>query len=457
MAAEDEEHADVMNRFKEICVVGDDLAKDFLSHNHWNLEAAVQEFFHSGEHVEEEQNLSDVTNELRHRHMQAIDPSTSQTSSTLSAYDSDIRLTRRPPVPQTWFEWAVAIIKLPFFIAYQSLFEILSFVWSLFRAQPLAVTDSRGDVQQFISELNTQFGTLTEGIRFYNGSYDDAINECKNSLRFMIVYLHNPSHQSSERFVRETLLSYQMKQFLHRNDILIWGASVRSQEGYKVSMALRENTYPFLGLLCMRDTRMVLVLRLEGDYELEPMLFTIQVAVDENRGHLDAIRNERQQRELNSRIRREQESDYQRSLAADRARLNQKRKAETERKMAEIKEAEERKKEEEKKERLNAIREELANGLPPEPDSPDCVRVSVRFPNGERFERRFDLLFNATLSHKCCPSNLTLVSNYPRKQLNCAPEWYREFGRVQDPDNIPTFQECGFEKSVVVLVQDNDA
>lgn len=49
----------------------------------------------------------------------------------------------------------------------------------------------------------------------------------------MIVYLHNPSHESCERFVRETLLSYQMKQFLDRNEILLWGVSVRSQEGYK--------------------------------------------------------------------------------------------------------------------------------------------------------------------------------------------------------------------------------
>lgn len=49
----------------------------------------------------------------------------------------------------------------------------------------------------------------------------------------MIVYLHNPSHESCERFVRETLLSYQMKQFLDRNEIVLWGVSVRSQEGYK--------------------------------------------------------------------------------------------------------------------------------------------------------------------------------------------------------------------------------
>uniref|UniRef100_A0A8R1TRL7 UBX domain-containing protein n=1 Tax=Onchocerca volvulus TaxID=6282 RepID=A0A8R1TRL7_ONCVO len=464
MAAEDsEEYVNSINSFKEVCAVDEKLAKDFLVYNNWNLEAAVQHFFHTGGRLEEEeeQNVLNAENELRHRHVQVNEPSTSQTTNQHSSSPRvKVPLRRRSPVPQTWFEWTITIIKLPFFIVYQSLFDLLR---SLFRAPPLAVADSRGDVRHFIDEFNARFGGSTNGILFFNGSYDDAINECKNSLRFMIVYLHNPSHESCDRFVRETLLSYQMKQFLDRNDILLWGVSVRSQEGYKVSMALRENTYPFLGLLCMRETRMVLVLRLEGEYELEPMLFTIQTSIDENRSYLDAIRNERHQREVNNRILREQESDYQRSLAADRARLNERRRVESERKMAEMKKAEEKKKEQEKKEKLDAIRMKLASELPPESQAPDCIRVSVRFPNGERFERRFDvtnsleLLFNATLAHENCPPNLTLLSSYPRKQLNCAPEWYREFGIVQDPTNIPTFQDCGFEKSVVVLVRDNDA
>ncbi|KAK6111953.1 UBA-like domain family protein [Brugia pahangi] len=465
-AANSEEQMNSINSFKEICAVDDNLAKDFLVYNHWNLESAVQHFFHTGGRLkeEEEQNVSNAESELRHRHVQVNEPSTSQIASRRSSLSpAEVLLRRRPPSPQTWFEWTVTVIKLPFFIAYQSLFDLISFLWSLFRAPPLAVADSRGDVQHFINDFSARFADSNNGISFFNGSYEDAINECKNSLRFMIVYLHNPSHESCERFVRETLLSYQMKQFLDRNEILLWGVSVRSQEGYKVSMALRESTYPFLALLCMRETRMVVVLRLEGEYELEPMLFTIQTAIDENCNYLDAIRNERHQREVNNRILREQESDYQRSLAADRARISERKRAESERKIAEMKEAEEKRRKQEKKEKLDAIRMKLASELPPESQAPDCIRVSVRFPNGERFERRFDvtnsleLLFNATLAHENCPPNLTLLSSYPRKQLNCAPEWYREFGIVQDPTNIPTFHDCGFEKSVVVLVQDNDA
>lgn len=63
----------------------------------------------------------------------------------------------------------------------------------------------------------------------------------------------------------------------------------------------------------------------------------------------DVVFITRHQREVNSRILREQESEYQRSLAADRARLNEKKRSENERKMAEMKEAEKKRKKLEKK------------------------------------------------------------------------------------------------------------
>uniref|UniRef100_A0A914S670 Trichohyalin-plectin-homology domain-containing protein n=1 Tax=Parascaris equorum TaxID=6256 RepID=A0A914S670_PAREQ len=80
------------------------------------------------------------------------------------------------------------------------------------------------------------------------------------------------------------------------------------------------------------------------------MLFSLQTAIDENRLYLNAIREEREQREANNRIRREQEVEYQRGLEADRARLDQLRRAESERQLAAKKEAETRLKQRLKKE-----------------------------------------------------------------------------------------------------------
>ncbi|VDM37743.1 unnamed protein product [Toxocara canis] len=415
----------------------------------------------------ENQNNSNTEQELRQRHV-ANGPSTSGASMYRDSSPHESRpivpLERRVPPPMTWSEWAYSLITLPFTFAYHTIMELLRFFWYLMRAPPLAVADPRGDVHRFVQDFNSTYGSEPNKIHWRDAPYNDALNECKNALRFMLVYLHNPSHEATDRFVRQTLLSVQMKQLLERNDILMWGASVRSQEGYKVSMALRENTYPFLGLICVREHHMAMVLRLEGEYELEPMLYSLQTAIDENRLYLDAIREEREQREANNRIRREQEVEYQRSLEADRARQDQIRRAESERQLAEKREAESRRKEQLKKEQLQKIRSRLASELPPETHAADHVRVSVRFPSGERFERRFEpsdsleALFNATLVHEKCPDDFTLICSYPRRQLNCAPEWYREYGSsVQDPANIPTFEECGFANSVVVLVQDNNA
>uniref|UniRef100_A0A914ZMP7 UBX domain-containing protein n=1 Tax=Parascaris univalens TaxID=6257 RepID=A0A914ZMP7_PARUN len=468
MAVDNDQQAEIISSFKEVCAVSDETAMDFLHRNDWNLEAAVQHFFQTGGQLEvEDQNISNTEQELRQRHL-ANEPSTSRIAASRDSSPFESRpiipLERRIAPPMTWGEWLYSIVTLPLAFTYHSFMELLRFLWSLIRAPPLSVADPRGDVHRFVRDFDTLYGHQANQIQWCDAPYSDALNECKNSLRFMIVYLHNPSHEATDRFVRGTLLSQQMRQFVERNDILMWGASIRSQEGYKVSMALRENTYPFLGLICMREHHMAMVLRLEGEYELEPMLYSLQTAIDENRLYLNAIREEREQREANNRIRREQEVEYQRGLEADRARLDQLRRAESERQLAAKKEAETRLKQRLKKEKLREIRSRMARELPSETNSAEHVRVSVRFPSGDRFERRFDLddslemLFRATFAHEKCPDDFTLLCSYPRRQLNCAPEWYREYGSsVQDPANIPTFRACGFDNSLVVLVQDNDA
>ena len=39
----------------------------------------------------------------------------------------------------------------------------------------------------------------------------------------------------------------------------MWACSVDSVEGYRVSQALRENTYPFLAVIVQREFRMTVV------------------------------------------------------------------------------------------------------------------------------------------------------------------------------------------------------
>ncbi|MFH4983865.1 hypothetical protein AB6A40_010574 [Gnathostoma spinigerum] len=163
----------------------------------------------------------------------------------------------------------------------------------LFISPVLSVANPHADVHKFIEDFESRYCDGRKIIDWMDMSYEEALRECKASLRFMIVYLHSPSHQSTEHFIRSTLLSVHFQTLITENNIAMWGASVRSQEGYKVSMALRENTYPFMGLLCVRDHRMALILRLEGEYVLSSLLTTIQGAIEENKVFLDAVRSER--------------------------------------------------------------------------------------------------------------------------------------------------------------------
>ncbi|KAK0404667.1 hypothetical protein QR680_017562 [Steinernema hermaphroditum] len=203
----------------------------------------------------------------------------------------------------------------------------------------------------------------------------------------------------------------------------------------------------------------------EGDHDIESVLYPMQTAIDENIGHFNTLREARLQRDIDSRLRREQELEYERALAADRAKETERKRVESERLEAERREQEEREALINKKERLQRMKAKIQSSLPEEPSSTEeCIRVNIRFPSGEKMERRFcpndslELLFNVTLSHESCPDDFSLLTSYPRKQLHCSPSWYREYASGDlDDSPISTFAEAGFPKASVVLVQDNEA
>lgn len=103
-----------------------------------------------------------------------------------------------------------------------------------------------------------------------------------------------------------------------------------------------------------------------------------------------------------------------------------------------VKIMEENRKEEEGR-RLKELREEKGNALPPEPsmDDSDVVNVMIRFPDGERLNRRFKVtddikyLFyyvdsstivknenNESDEFKILPGNYNLVTQFPRRILS---------------------------------------
>ncbi|VDO71507.1 unnamed protein product [Schistosoma curassoni] len=130
------------------------------------------------------------------------------------------------------------------------------------------VTDPVGDVRNFIQHFKETYGSVNTSFDvdgnsnptesstsdsfppFFEGTYADAVQEAKQSLRFLIVYLHGDSHEDTHRFCKDILQSEDVLRFLRNsNELLFWGCNIESPEGYRVSRTLREHTYPFIGVI----------------------------------------------------------------------------------------------------------------------------------------------------------------------------------------------------------------
>lgn len=193
----------------------------------------------------------------------------------------------------------------------------------------MPVTDPLGDVLAFIADYETEYGTQHPA--FFQGSYSQALAHAKAELKFLLVYLHCHDHQHTPQFcryvvgvvvkillahilmqallqagesiyiyshlylfssLRSTLSDVSLMEYVNSN-MVFWGCCVTSPEGYRVSQALRENSYPFLALVVLRDGRMAVVGRLEGPATPENLMQRLQVIVRENEAHLVVARAER--------------------------------------------------------------------------------------------------------------------------------------------------------------------
>ena len=141
-----------------------------------------------------------------------------------------------------------------------------SFLHNCVSVNPIAVTDPIGNVTSFIQEYNETFGD--QHPTFYPGTYSQVLNEAKKDLKFLLVYLHCKDHQDTNKFCRLTLCNPQVIEFINCN-CLMWACSVNSLEGYRVSQALRENTYPFLAIIVQREFRMTVVGRYTAQIYVE--------------------------------------------------------------------------------------------------------------------------------------------------------------------------------------------
>lgn len=356
------------------------------------------------------------------------------------------------PQPRGLLGWGYYLILLPFRFTYYTLLDIFRFAFRFIRPDPRSrVTDPVGDIVSFIQVFEEKFGRAHPV--FYQGTYSQALNDAKRELRFLLVYLHGDEHQDTDEFCRTTLCSPEVIQFINTR-MLFWACSTSKPEGYRVSQALRENTYPFLAMITLKDRRMTVVGRLEGMIQSADFLNQLTFIMDANRTYLVSERLEREERNQTQVLRQQQDEAYLVSLRADqekdrqkRERLEQIRRAEEEARQKQL--AEER-----RRLNLQEEKERKSESLPSEPlpDDPNGVKIVFKMPNDSRVERRFlftqplTVIYDFLFSLNESPEKFQIVANFPRRILPCLP--------TEDRPNPPTLQEAGLSRSQVLFVQD---
>merc|ERR1712223_1909191 len=163
-----------------------------------------------------------------------------------------------------------------------------------------------------------------------------GLEKAKKDLQFLLVYLHCPSHQDTNEFCERVICSPELTNFASEQNVIFWACSVDSGEGYRVSEALHESTYPFLAVIVLRQNRMMIVGRLEGAPP-NPVIIAERLSnvVRDNEAFIVAARADRAERHMNQTIREEQDAALQDALRQDQEKERKKKELEEQKKREE--------------------------------------------------------------------------------------------------------------------------
>lgn len=300
-------------------------------------------------------------------------------------------------------------------------------------ASPLVqVSASGAEAMEFVAALEREYGSSVR-VSFVSEGFMDALQRSRHAYKLLYVYLHSPDHPDTPMFVERTLGNEAFADFVNEN-FVAWGGSIRASEGFKMSNSLKASRFPFCAVvMAATNQRIALLQQIEGPRSPEEMLTILQRVLEETAPVLVSARLEAEERRNNMRLREEQDAAYRAALEADQARERQRKeeqerlereRAEAERKLREEEEAREREAREaaEREAALARRKQEKALSLGAEPEKgPDVTQVLVRFPTGERKDRRFlssatiQSLYDYVDSLDCSNfESYSLVSNFPR-------------------------------------------
>lgn len=314
------------------------------------------------------------------------------------------------------------VVNLVVSMCYSTITSVLNLILSFIRNDDRRlVTDPLGDVMGFISTYSSRYNTHPV---FYQGTYTQALNDAKNELCFLIVYLHSETAADTQTFCRTTLGNPEVCEYINTHSIF-WGCSVESGEGWRVAQSVGGRRYPLLCVLCVREHRMTVVARSEGPCSPQQLLQRLRRVVSDNEPHLTAARADRVEREVTARLRAAQDEAYAESLAADQEKERRRAADRAARELRDHEDLQRRQQEERHRQEIIEARAKLAAKLPPEPAvGTGTVVLLIRLPCGERLTRRFTLthttqdLYDFVFSHPKSPEEFEITTNFPKRVLS---------------------------------------
>ncbi len=229
--------------------------------------------------------------------------------------------------------------------------------------------------------------------------YANAFDVAKRDLKYLLVVLLSPEHDDTAPFVRETLLSPELIDFLNspqnKDEIILWAGTVQDAEAYQVATGLGVTRFPYVSLIVhtpsVNATAMSKIVTSSGPVSAQDLVAKIQAAMQTHTQDLTRIRRQREEQNATRNLRQEQESAYERSLAQDREKARRRREEAEAKEKAEREERDRAERKADAARKLAQWRRWRAQSLPaePGPEVKDGVRVSLRMMGGERVVRKF--------------------------------------------------------------------
>ena len=385
----------ILRTFQEISSIEDEtLCLQILQVNHWNLEQALSQYVDGSS-----QDLREVP--LAAAAAAAASSSSSSAGGAYSRQSSRASSARPPVSSSNASNTASGSVRNTSTTTTtgqnnqeNGLLDMLFLPlrW-LFQSRPIALNPQR-DTQRFIEDFNTNYGQ--HHARFHDNSYQTAVSAAFQQSKFLLVYLHSPLHEDTDRFCQQVFCQTAFTNVANQH-MVVWGGNVWDAEAYGLSSQLGVTSFPFMALLVCQSTRSAQIAdRIQGFQEVSQVLDRLQNAMSVYSTILNRNRMETERRTEAQRLREQQDREYQESLEAERREIERKAAEE----QARIQAEEEKKQQEElaaaielskKLTREDTIRKLKASfNAIPEPDTgSDVATIRFQLPRGAKLSRKF--------------------------------------------------------------------